>query len=209
MKSPADFLSHSNPFSTRFVRPGAIDFIFPAEIDCDQLIMRLAANGWLGALVGPHGCGKSTLLSTLLAALQERGFASYLVSLHDGQRWLPRGWSGNLPHKQPGKSLLAIDGYEQLNRWSRWSLCRRCRRNGWGLLVTTHEPVSIPTLIQLRPSLETLQAIVNRLLPPGVRTLTPEDVIQAFEAARGNLREALFDLYDRHEGISVARRPAE
>jgi hypothetical protein len=52
---------------------------------------------------------------------------------------------------------------------------------------------------------ELLQQIVDQLQPDHVRLITPRDVVNAFQKASGNLREALFDLYDRYE----ERRRAE
>ena len=122
---------------------------------------------------------------------------------------MPRGWCKCISRDPNCKPLLLIDGYEQLNSWSRWLVRHRCRRNGWGVLITAHEPVTIPTLIELQASLPTLQAVVNRLLPQDVRSITPRDVAEAFESAHGNLRDALFDLYDRYERTSGPKVTAD
>jgi hypothetical protein len=209
MKQISSRLYESNPFSTRYVRPGAIDFLFPQGVDCDLLVTRLAECKWWGAIVGPHGCGKSTLLATLLPVLEQRGCIPRRISLHDEQRWMPRGWCKCISRDPHCKPLLVIDGYEQLNLWSRWLVRHRCRRNGWGLLITTHREVTIPTLIELQGSLPTLRTVVDRLLPQDVRSITPADVAAAFQSAHGNLRDALFDLYDRYERTSRPKVTAD
>ncbi len=57
--------AQSNPFSTRFVRPGALAYRFPPGESAATLVERLAASGWRGQIVGPHGSGKSTLVAAL------------------------------------------------------------------------------------------------------------------------------------------------
>ena len=78
-----------NPFSTRHVRPGAIEYLFPPGHGIEQLVRRLAQSDWTGQIVGPHGSGKSTLLASLRAALRDAGRRTHLVVLHDGRRRMP------------------------------------------------------------------------------------------------------------------------
>lgn len=197
MMQPVSRPDECNPFSTRFVRPGAIEYLFAEDENAEQLIERLSANGWRGAIVGPHGSGKSTLLAMLVSRLNDRGIPVRWTSLHDGQRSLPRGW--DRPVNPTASLLLVIDGYEQLSRWSRWRLGHRCRRSGWGLLVTAHRKVAPPTIFETTPTQGLMRAVFDRVLPVGVTVLTPEDADNAFVRAGGNIREALFDLYDRYE----------
>ena len=58
----------------------------------EQLVARLAANGWWGEIVGPHGCGKSTLLEALKPAFRAAGCRIHAITLRDGQRRLPKGF---------------------------------------------------------------------------------------------------------------------
>jgi hypothetical protein len=55
----------SNPFATRFTRPGAIEFIFPAGESLATLVARLRACDWRGQITGPHGSGKAPLRAAL------------------------------------------------------------------------------------------------------------------------------------------------
>lgn len=50
-----------NPFSTTFIRPGAIPFLFPNDQTIQDVVRQLAATDWWGQIIGPHGTGKSTL----------------------------------------------------------------------------------------------------------------------------------------------------
>ena len=107
------FVGRSNPFSTRFIRPGAIPFQFVAdglpggeieggsELSNDNgpkdgldptfagMVDRLQRAG-SGVIVGPHGTGKSTLLSSLQPLLSVRYPRTVTVQLHapeSGRRW--------------------------------------------------------------------------------------------------------------------------
>jgi hypothetical protein len=194
----------SNPFSTRSVRPGALPFLFPPGLDAPGLVRALAAQGWCGAILGPHGSGKSTLLAALLPALRGGGTEPVLVALHDGQRALPAGAWRDLLRPAPSRSRIAvIDGYEQLSRWQRWRLWRLCRRRGHGLLATAHTPVGLPVLLRLRVTPETAGRVVEQLLRavPEAAALQPGTAELAARLGRqsGNLREVLFELYDDYE----------
>ena len=199
----------SNPFSTRFVRPGAIPYLFPVSDSIEQLADRLTERRGRAAILGPHGSGKSTLLATLLPQLAARGWNPHQIALHDGLHWMPRGWTstlsasaqlspGSAPQPRQPRPLLVIDGYEQLNWLSRALVRIRCRVSGWGMLVTAHGPVSLPTIFETQTSSEVTLAICARLAPD-VGVLTARDCDEAWAASRGNVREALFDLYDRYE----------
>lgn len=200
------FLGQSNPFATRFVRPGAIPFEFPPGLDARRLLARLEAQGWRGAIVGPHGSGKSTLLAALLAELRNAGHSVAAVSLHEGQRRLgPCTPLLERPDGDRRQTLLAIDGYEQLGLVSRWLVQRQCRRRDIGLLVTTHRPSGLPTLFETRPTAELAARLADRLLGGHAPPSWPQAVERSFQAHRGNLREVLFDLYDLYESQRTSR----
>jgi GTPase SAR1 family protein len=187
----------SNPFATRFVRPGAVPFLFPPGLDAAALVTRLCYFGWRGAIIGPHGSGKSTLLESLCRELERAGRVVIRFTLHDGQRGLSaprvdaRRWTSD--------TIVAIDGYEQLSRWNRWRLARRCRRSRCGLLVTSHRPTSLPELLRTEVGCDLLERIVAGLLEGKDRLICCDDVRQAFSRYRDNVREALFALYDLQE----------
>ncbi|HEV3025749.1 MAG TPA: hypothetical protein VGX76_24920 [Pirellulales bacterium] len=186
-----------NPFSTRYVRPGAVPYLFPPDCSVEGLIDRLRADGWWGQIIGPHGSGKSSLLAALTPALAAGGRRIVRFDLHDGQRRLGAAWRKRGP--LDAASLLVVDGYEQLGLLSKLGLKRHCRRRGAGLLVTAHSDIGLPTLFACAPTVETAQRIVERLLPPGDQTIDRDDVARAWQSHAGDLREALFGLYDLYE----------
>ena len=189
----------SNPFSTRFVRLGAIPYLFEPQQNAEDLVARFAEAGWRGQIVGPHGSGKSTLLATLNAPLARAGRRLWSVALHDGARRLPADWLGEA--KSASANLIVIDGYEQLSVSSRFVVKARCRRLGWGMLVTAHRDVGFTTLFSTASSLEATQALVRRLLGDDPACIGPQVAAECFAACAGNVRETLFALYDRWETV--------
>ncbi len=201
----------TNPFCTRRIRPGALPFQFPPGESVTTLVEWLEANRWRGAIIGPHGSGKSTLLETLIPEIEQHSDRRVLrFSLHDGQRCLSRDWrTRQNPRGLNENSLIVIDGYEQLSRWSRLRLRWSCWKSGAGLLVTAHAPVSLPLLFRTRPTVELAQQIVENLLAnydPNQVRLTSNDVMTAFASHAGNIRETLLALYDQIEESSRSER---
>ncbi|MEX0612278.1 MAG: hypothetical protein WD738_03535 [Pirellulales bacterium] len=75
---------YANPFATCWTRPGALPFRFADGQGAEQLVEKLAAQNWQGAIVGPHGSGKSTLLETLRPALQAAGCEIQSFAVRNG-----------------------------------------------------------------------------------------------------------------------------
>jgi energy-coupling factor transporter ATP-binding protein EcfA2 len=211
--------ARGNPFSAARLRPGCIPYLFAPGDDLAALVVRLAANRGRGQIVGPHGSGKSTVLAMLAANLTARGHRIKLIELRDGQRRLPREWRAasdpsqlsmkSIPtsavhdcgpiESQLPATLIFVDGYEQLGWLARRQLSWRCWQAGWGLVVTSHVPVGCPTLATTRVDLATAQAVVETLTADASGKPSPAEVADAFARCGGNLREMLFDLYDRYE----------
>ncbi|REK12870.1 MAG: hypothetical protein DWQ37_09570 [Planctomycetota bacterium] len=189
----------TNPFSTRFVRPGAVRYLPGSGPTPEALVARLSASGWRGQIVGPHGAGKSTLLASLAAPLSAAGRRTHWLALQGGRRTLPTGWARGAA--ESGANLLIVDGYEQLGIASRWALHLRCRWRGWGLLVTAHAPAGLPTLLEMKPRVATALAVVEQLLAGESAGIEPRVVAECFAAAGGNVRETLFALYDHWESL--------
>jgi hypothetical protein len=186
---------NSNPFSTRFIRPGALSFLFAEGESALTLVEKLRGHHWRGQIVGPHGSGKSTLLAALLPALDAAGRKVISLSLHQGQRRLPPLDREALA----ATTQLVIDGFEQLSWWSRWRVRWLCRRRSAGLLVTAHADLGLPTIYRTQPSEALAQRVVSALLPSAEQEISPADVSRAYTAAAGNLRETLFALYDVYQ----------
>jgi len=70
---PTNWPPSGNPFATRYTRPEAGEFLFPADASADSLVARLRESAWWGQITGPHGSGKTTLVQTLLPRLEAVG----------------------------------------------------------------------------------------------------------------------------------------
>jgi hypothetical protein len=165
------------------------------------LVQRLSGNGWQGQVLGSHGSGKSALVAALIPAIEQAGRQTVLIELHDRQRRLPDDWLQRADLSRP--TVVIVDGCEQLTRWNRSALKRLCRRRGLGLLVTAHRSLGLPDLYRTSVDLALAQEIVRSLLGDQQGLIGPDEVRQCLDRRQGNLREALFDLYDLYE----QRRP--
>jgi energy-coupling factor transporter ATP-binding protein EcfA2 len=194
----------TNPFATRWVRPGAIPYRFMDGASAAAIVERLSNNGWRGAIVGPHGSGKSTLLACLRPLIESAGRAIRTISLHDRQRAVPAEFARAVRGKDRSNlpTMLVVDGYEQLGWRARRQLRAACKGNECGLLATTHRESAagrLPNLYCTQASLETVQYLVDHVLPSHGGLIEPGDVAAAFEGHQPNVRETLFALYDLFE----------
>ena len=185
----------SNPFSTRFTRPGAISYLFPPGQSSVTVLELLRNNHWWGEIIGPHGSGESSLLSELLPLLEASGRRIELYSLHQGDRTIHitkavvAAWNAD--------AQIVVDGYEQLSWWSKRRLQSQVKAQKAGMLITAHQPMGLPPLFATQPTLALARQIVAELQRTDPNhALTDADVAVAFAANGGNLREMLFSLYD-------------
>jgi ABC-type cobalamin/Fe3+-siderophores transport system ATPase subunit len=181
-----------NPFSTTRTKPGKIPFIFADRESLEQLLAEIE-RGQRMQIVGAHGTGKSTLLTELITELQRAGYVVDHQVLRDGQR--------NLSLKPAtvgcsAKSVVVIDGFEQLSRWSRWRLRRHVKRIKSKLVVTSHVDVGFTTLHETKVDQKIVRCVVRSLV--GDRhEYTSRELVNLLMADHGqNLREILFELYD-------------
>lgn len=190
-------LDDSNPFATRFVRPGAIEFLLPEGQTLDSLVDTLDRHRWRGQILGPHGTGKSTLLHSLQPVLVERLRLLAWFTQNQGERSLniteadAAQWSS--------QTLVIVDGYEQLGWLAKRWLTATCDRTGAGLLVTTHTDMGLTTIFATQPSETLLQEVVAELTALANGIISADDVSHCYQQHAGNLREALFALYDLYE----------
>lgn len=193
---------HANPFATCWTRPDAMTFQFGDDQSAQSLVEKLALQRWWGAIIGPHGSGKSNLLETLKPRLRAVGSIVHTMTLQNGQRRLPRGLLSLIqPQTHVGAAIVIVDGYEQLGWLERMRLAHRCRRTKCGLLITAHRPTPIPLLIRLAPDERLVQRVVAKLIGQASTRVTPADVAASHACHGSNVREILFDLYDRHESL--------
>jgi len=198
-----------NPFCTRHVHPGRMPALDAAgrEIDLSRVLARLSEINGSAAIVGPHGSGKTTLLGRLADVLEAEGSCAARVRI--GRIGDALAVLAALVRGRRG-SVVCVDSWERLGPiWAhaiRW--CAFVSRTR--LLVTAHGVGALPTLWECRPTPAVLRALVARL-PCGDTVMPPileADVQRAFRDASGDIREALFLLYDTFEARARSVREA-
>jgi energy-coupling factor transporter ATP-binding protein EcfA2 len=205
----------TNPFSTRFIQPGAISYHrFDGGTLNDLAVQFLQLPTRRGIIVGPHGSGKSTLIASLETELRllrpDSEIYAYRLS-SDGAstsalRASFRTWKAS--------SIVIIDGFEQLSFWSRMKVAWKVQRHSLLLLVTAHAPLrGFETLWQTAVDAESSHWVVHRLLDQsmenGGQAQLVQSLLQSDEWNRSrtkhgqNLRESLFDMYDWWQAITA------
>lgn len=192
-----------NPFSTRFVRPGAIPFHFNESETAEQLVEKLKQNHWRGEIIGPHGTGKSTLLENLKPFIEHAGRGLIHLKLTAEKPSL--NVSELFGGAWNAQTLVIIDGYEQLRFLARFVLAVRRLFSGAGMLITAHRSMGFPPLYETRASEPIFNDLVELLMREANSTITRTEAAQALQASRGNVRDALFRLYDLHELRKTSR----
>jgi hypothetical protein len=215
---------HDNPFATCWTRPGALPFRFGDGGNIEKLIAKLAAQNWLGEIIGPHGSGKSTLLAALTPALAAAGARVHSIVLRNRQRHLPGSFLRGIHEAKSAEGIspvgqypivampavvVTVDGYDQLSRLARWQLKRRCRGAGAGLIVSSHAPTGLPNLMHLAPNRSLIHQLVRDLCTQMSSRVTPADVDACHAIHGSNVRAILFDLYLQHECWRRAARTSE
>lgn len=185
-----------NPFATRHTRPGRL---VPRDaggtpLDLAALLTRARSLG-SAAIEGPHGVGKTNLLTTLAGLLDESDLLAGLVrprAMRDGAAVLRA-----VLRARPG-TTLCIDSWDTIG--AAWAVAVRAA--AWlcrvGLIVTSHRATGMPTVARCGTTPALLARLVSELPGHGGR-IDACDVEQAFAAHGGDIREALYDLYDRFE----------
>jgi energy-coupling factor transporter ATP-binding protein EcfA2 len=207
MSRDAAPLAPTNPFSTRSIRTGRIPPLDDAghHVCLTEVLADLAERGGSAAIVGPHGSGKTTLLRHLADAMERRGQRVERVRLHGKQgvvtllRAVVRG------------GFVCVDSWERLGRPTALLVRWLARIRGTRLVVTAHRPGPLPTLWACHTSPALLAAIVDRLPEQGgfLPSERPVQIEDAFRRSKGDIREALFMLYDRFEERAGAARAVE
>jgi hypothetical protein len=154
------------------------------------------------SIVGPYGSGKTTLLRALASRLDEGRFRFRPLRLSEEQRLFPRGFLGPFLAGLTARDLILFDEADQLP-WPIWWYFQRRARAAGGLIITSHQPGRLPTLIRCSTSPALLGQIVTQLLE---RPLPDHErqVAQLYRKHKGDVRQALAELYDVYAAIEGA-----
>ena len=202
-----------NPFSTRFIQPGAIPYKCFDGGNVNELVQRfLNLPSKRGIVVGPHGSGKSTLIVSFVCELSrviEKSSVHQLRFSTDRSTWRTllastKQWTQS--------SIVILDGYEQLRFWSRFLIERIARSRSLSILATAHRPIhGFETIWRTSVSESSSQWVLEQLLQQSGLPMGANELMQSEAWTRSrakhdqNLRESLFDMYDWWQ-INVARR---
>lgn len=197
----------SNPFSSKWIQPGAIEYHFFDRHSVESLIERfLNLRSRRGMIVGPHGSGKSTLVNGIQKFFQEN--YPEIALLH--QRFT-REPGATRRHRVstcewPSDSIVILDGFEQVSYWSRWRIYSTIHRKKIRLLVTLHKSLRrFDLLWTTNVDQQSAEWLVRRMLDlsgqpeleANVRSLLDSKEWAESRARHGqNIRETLFDMYD-------------
>jgi GTPase SAR1 family protein len=146
------------------------------------------------AIVGPKGSGKTTLQQQLARQLEATDRPTRWLRLRPEQKQLHSQLIHQLLLRLGANETLLIDGAEQLGpiRWRRlWRTVRRCE----GLIVTTHRPQYLPTLVHCRTTPELFASLVDELAGDLATPWRPA-LPGLFARHQGNLRDCFRELYD-------------
>ncbi|WP_425398429.1 hypothetical protein [Aeoliella sp.] len=186
----------SNPFATCWLGPLGTSYVATDGNAPSQLASKLASQGWRGQIVGPHGVGKSTLLRALEREATRLGWRWVEVALHSDRK---PSLARLLPTRLDQSALLVVDGFEQLHTLERLLVRWHCWRSGAGLLVTTHRPFRLPTLLEISPDEPSAVAVFEQVTSGADTQVTKHDALVAFNACNRDMRQMFDRLYDLHE----------
>ena len=174
----------------------------PAHSTFEGLLARLEAMDYRAALVGPEGSGKTTLLEDLQHALSENGRKTRLAFVND-----------TCPLNGPRRRQLLLDvapdeivffdGADVLPRATWLMVKRRLLQEAAGLVITSHRPGLLPTLLECSTTPLLLRQIVDTLQPEH-QPVPTELLDDLFDRHHGNIRDCLRDLYDAFAYNGVA-----
>ena len=188
-------LVFQNPFSTRFVQPGAIPWL-ATDISLRAVLFRLYDVDNRAIICGPHGSGKSTILSHLASVAQREGLKVHCLRI--------RSWIDAIRVMRvfatinPKQSLVSVDSWELLG-FLGWFLCQFADFRGLCVVVTVHERPwwnNWPVLLNTKADDKTFRLLVHELMTKYAESKTIEfsgamlrDVFQRHSC---NLREGFF-----------------
>jgi hypothetical protein len=194
--------ARDNPFRVERVRAFRYR---PLESSWDELLRRVERANYRGALVGPEGSGKTTLLEDIAERLAALGQSSRWLQIRRETRRNGARLVKEVLRSASAEDVLLVDGVEQLGPLT-WRRLRRGSLSHAGLIITTHAPGRLPTLVECRTNVELLKEIVLELAPGEYERLRPE-LPALFARHWGNVRLCLRELYDWYATAPVVRLP--
>jgi hypothetical protein len=160
----------------------------------DNLLERLAAFHYRAAILGPHGSGKTTLLEALGRRLAQSGFPLKKLFLNRESPRFEEPFLHDFFRNLREHDIILFDGADLMRRLE-WRRFRQKSRNARGLVITSHRARLLPVLLKCTTTLRLLDDVVGELAGADAEQLAPT-TRALFLKHRGNLRDALRELYD-------------
>jgi len=212
---PANIIvkARDNPFASDRVE-ATLDFEpswSESGLDWTGLLDRWRTLRFRATIVGPNGSGKSTLLRSLAAHLRSQGGLVRDLFLNDQKNTLSEEEWQDLERLTdcPGRTTVLLDGAEQLSWRGRHRFRKIIDRHAFRVLGTHHRPGRWPTLISTTTTPALLAHLIEKLTRDSSSpSLTESQIEDLFARHRGNLREALWECYDRAADRAGNRRSA-
>jgi hypothetical protein len=167
----------------------------PQGCTWEDLLERLESLEWRAAIVGAEGTGKTALLDELAERSPRRAAR---VELHGGETDPLPAAVDQLPEAPGADTVVFFDGAEQLGPFA-WLRFRRRVGRAAGLVITSHRPGRLPSLILTTTSPTLLHDLVAEIVPDDIDALAP-GLEALFDRHDGNVRSCLRDLYDLYAG---------
>ena len=162
--------------------------------DWNELLGRFDRLGRRAALVGVHGSGNTTLLDEFAARFRQQGMHVCSFRLTQDEPDFGKTLDGVKSSGLGRNDIVLLDGAEQLNR-SRWQKFLQFTGSAGGVLITMHRAGRLPTLYECRTNPRLLASLMEELAG-GFEWPAARNAAELFHKHRGNVREALRELYD-------------
>jgi len=180
-----------NPF--RASRLHEMPFLWPEGETWETLEGRWRDFGFRGTLLGQKGNGKSTLMAEWGRRLESEGWHCQTLRLTEEAPRLPGGFRLSLP-PEGGRTCVLLDGAEQLGPLA-WLVFRWRTRKAGGLIISSHRPGRLPTLLLLRTRPDQLHTLLGHLLGGDLSPL-PASPAELLAARQNDVRLVFRHLYD-------------
>jgi len=180
-----------NPFCAEAMHGIAYE---PLDGSFGELLGRVEELEYRAAIVGPHGSGKTTLLGQLGEAFGDKGIGTVDVFVNDTSD-LSRVELKAVAAEVGPTEVVLLDGADMLSRLAWGGFRRTVLANGGGLIITSHRPTALATLIKCRTSESLLHSIMQQLLGTETR-INRGFVGELFRRNKGDIRRCLRELYD-------------